>query len=134
MVMRQDKLLVISGSRDWTDEQPIYELLCLFDPYWTLVMHGHCPTGADAIADRRAQALGFVVKRFPADWNQHGNYAGPKRNEEMTYFAMKTQNYGVAVHAGIFPLPQSKGTKGMYKLCQLGGFDIHIPEACKAYL
>lgn len=135
--MRRDKLLIISGSRDWTDEGPIRELLVWFDPEWTLVMHGKC-RGADMIADRLARALGFTVMCCPADWDryrgQYPNPAGPIRNKEMAIMGMKSQRHGVAVHAGIFPLPQSKGTKDMYRLCQLGGFDIHIPVACKSHL
>lgn len=135
--MRNDKLLIISGSRDWKDEGPIREVLLKFDPYWTLVMHGKC-RGADLIADRLARQLGFVVSAWPADWKSDGDSydpaAGMERNRMMQICGIKNQRFGVAVHAGLFPLPQSRGTKGMHKLCQLAGFDLHIPTACKNYL
>lgn len=134
--MRQDKLLIISGSRDWTDEALIRELLLQFDPAWTLVMHGKC-RGADMIADHLARALGFTVVCCPAPWREKGYYdpgAGPERNKDMQIIGIKNQRHGVDVHAGIFPLPQSKGTKHMYGLCQIAGFGIHIPVACKNYL
>lgn len=136
--MAQDTVLLISGSRDWSDLAPIRDLLLLFDPFWTLVIHGGA-RGADRIAGTLAKAMGFYVIPFYADWKRdnRGNYdagAGPRRNRVMWDFCIANQRHGVAVHAGIFPLPQSVGTLDMYGLCQLGGFDIHVPEACKAYL
>jgi len=130
---RNDKLLIISGSRDWTDEGPIRELLLWFDPYWTLVIHGKC-RGADMIADRVAKELGFAVVAYPADWKRHNFGAGPIRNREMAVVGLTHQRYGIQVHAGIFPLPQSVGTIGMLELCRLGGFEIYLPASCKAYL
>ena len=130
---RSDKLLIISGSRDWADERPIRELLLQFDPYWTLVIHGKC-RGADMIGDRLARELGFEVVTYPADWNRYKKSAGPIRNREMAIMGLTHQRYGVQVHAGLFPLPQSVGTIGMLELCKLGGFDIHIPDACKSYM
>ena len=136
--MRQDKILLISGSRDWTDELAICQLLLLFDPHWTLVIHG-AARGADRLGAFLALALGFYVIPFPADWrrDQYGRYdrgAGPKRNEEMRDFCVQNRQYGVEIHAGIFPLAHSRGTLGMYDLCRLAGFHIHVPEARKSYL
>jgi hypothetical protein len=130
---RNDVLLIVSGSRDWVDEIPVRELLSKFDPAWTIVIHGKC-RGLDMMVDRVAKSMGFVVAAFPADWNRHGNGAGPIRNKDMFNIGTLNQKWGVAVHAGIFPLPQSRGTKNMYTLCQYGGFDIHVPDACKNYL
>jgi hypothetical protein len=132
--MREDKLLIISGSRDWIDEHPIRELLGWFDPHWTLVMHGKCPRGADAIADRIAKQMGFTVVRVPADWAHLDLAAGMERNRDMVKIGIRHQILRIAVHAGIFPLPQSKGTKGMHRLCQLAGFDIHMPDYCRGFL
>lgn len=135
---RNDVLLIVSGSRDWVDEIPVRELLSKFDPAWTIVIHGKC-RGLDMMVDRVAKSMGFVVIAFPADWkrDEYGNYdagAGHARNKDMFNIGTLNQRWGVAVHAGIFPLPQSRGTKGMHTLCQYGGFDIHVPDACKNYL
>jgi hypothetical protein len=126
--MRNDKLLLISGSRDWDDEKPIIQLLKLFDPDWTLVIHGKCASGADAIANHYAADLGFTVVRFPANWRPNGQYdvsAGPKRNKQMVDVGVANMRLGVEVHAGVFLLPQSRGTRNTLKMCQSSGFVIH---------
>lgn len=71
--------ILVTGSRNWTDRQIIYRDL---DLLWDLasghlvLMHGACPTGADAIADEWGTSRhGVTVQRFPADW------AGPCTDE-----------------------------------------------------
>lgn len=74
--------VIVTGNRDWTDEGAI--LMALADlPLISTVVHGACETGADAIADRIARAMGHVPELHPADWNAHGNAAGPMRNSHM---------------------------------------------------
>lgn len=48
-----------------------------------VLIHGACPTGADALADDYARAVGMHVIRRPADWDQHGKRAGFLRNVEL---------------------------------------------------
>lgn len=83
--------ILVTGSRSWTDEDAVEAAL---REAWidagspvqvasmTLV-HGACPTGADAIADRIARRVGMQVEPHPADWERHGRSAGPIRNAEM---------------------------------------------------
>jgi hypothetical protein len=47
------------------------------------VIHGACPTGADALADRWAVNAWKAIEAFPADWTAHGRAAGPLRNARM---------------------------------------------------
>lgn len=79
--------VLVTGSRDWDNEQAIWIALTgiAFDhhPADVVVVHGACPTGADAIADRDASLLGFQIERYPADWARFGKPAGPRRNREM---------------------------------------------------
>lgn len=67
--------ILVTGSRDWTDARRIefeifralYEAKC---PYHEAVlMHGACPTGADALADEYARATGMHRVLYPADWD-----------------------------------------------------------------
>lgn len=81
--------VLVTGSRDWVDETVVHEAL------WSqavrtgvgraefVVVHGHCPSGADAIAHAWAKRMGCVVEPHRAAWNAHGNQAGRIRNAKM---------------------------------------------------
>lgn len=85
--------ILVTGSRDWEDWQELSFQLFKYasSTYeYVTVVHGHCPTGADAMADYvGAELLGFMeitgvgVERHPADWDQYGKSAGFRRNAEM---------------------------------------------------
>ena len=80
--------ILITGSRDWTDERSIKVALSqafegLGRPELVVLVSGACPTGADRIAERAWQSTGRTVERHPADWNRHGKRAGFLRNAEM---------------------------------------------------
>jgi SLOG family YspA-like protein len=88
-----DRVLV-TGSRDWGDRAAIDDALTAlaaantFHNRITVIVHGACPTGADAIADdwarwHSARSELIQVERHPADWRAHGQAAGPRRNAEM---------------------------------------------------
>lgn len=72
--------ILVCGSRDWTDQTPIYRELSQYPP-GTVVIHGAC-RGADQLAGHVARMLSFEVLEFPADWSL-GKKAGPMRNERM---------------------------------------------------
>lgn len=76
--------VLITGSRDWDDAQAVYSALTrvIDGPDWTIV-HGHCPTGADALGDFWGRMTGYPIERHPADWKAHGKAAGFRRNAEM---------------------------------------------------
>lgn len=73
--------VIVCGSREWSDRATIRAWLARC-PKGTIVVHG-AAAGADDLAGQEAEALGFEVRRYPADWNQHGNAAGPLRNQQM---------------------------------------------------
>lgn len=85
--------ILVTGSRFWTSEPPIYETLLrwLGEPQVTLVS-GACPPrmhlgrwykGADRICEEAARAYGWTVELHPAEWTLHGKRAGFLRNQEM---------------------------------------------------
>lgn len=53
------------------------------DPRKVTVVHGGCPSGADAHADAWAVGNVLVPVVFRADWATHGRAAGPLRNRSM---------------------------------------------------
>jgi hypothetical protein len=85
--------VLVCGGRDYQDRDRVHiELnnLCgevsdaypLGDTVLT-VIHGACPTGADALADEWAVGNWAMILPFPADWERYGRAAGPMRNEWM---------------------------------------------------
>lgn len=79
------KRVLVTGSRDWEDVARIRGVLAqMIEPNNCLtIVHGACPTGADAIADAWAQRFSFINERHPADWARYGKAAGFRRNAEM---------------------------------------------------
>lgn len=88
---------LVTGSRDWADVEVIRrELRIAYASAWTggfeefVLVHGGCPTGADAIADAIVSNRkptgpfrpGIRIEVHPADWSL-GRPAGPKRNQAM---------------------------------------------------
>lgn len=77
--------LIVAGMRDWSDRRAVFarlDVILRLRPNLILV-HGACPTGADAIADRWARRRGVKAERHPANWAVYGKRAGPRRNEAM---------------------------------------------------
>lgn len=79
--------VLVCGSRTWEDIDPITEELALLlndaPADEITIVHGGCPTGADAMAHDVAQWMNYNIEVHPADWEKHGKRAGPRRNREM---------------------------------------------------
>lgn len=76
--------VLIFGSRDWTDQFPIW---CVLNGYWAdqvgiTVVNGR-GRGADRIAWEWAGLNGVDREPYPADWNRYGRAAGSRRNQQM---------------------------------------------------
>lgn len=97
-----DYRVIVTGSRTWPDDLAVRLALArvaLSDAPMSSVLtvvHGACPTGADATAAAwcrliRKSGNDPVIGRdlrlreepHPADWKAHGRAAGPIRNQEM---------------------------------------------------
>lgn len=104
--------VLITGSRNWRDRNAVRSAIADAQARYgdqLIIVHGACPTGADAMADDEARALGLQVEVHPADWDtcvdacypdhrrpkpkgdvvhpgerpDYCPYAGPRRNAEM---------------------------------------------------
>lgn len=77
--------ILVTGSRNYPHWNQVNEaLLAACAGHGNIVIiHGACPTGADALADRFVAYQRVRVERYPADWDTHGRAAGPKRNAHM---------------------------------------------------
>lgn len=76
--------ILVTGSRDWSDWNAINNALNEYAGNENLtIVHGDCPTGADAMAQKWCDyQLGGYSQRYPADWSR-GRRAGPERNAHM---------------------------------------------------
>lgn len=119
--------ILITGSRDWTNETGIYHAL-----FGRLAMHanitvvqGDCE-GADLAAKEWAKAQilrgmrqgeAYVrLESYPALWDDFDKAAGPIRNKYMVQLE--------ADECLAFPLPSSRGTIGCMKLAQAAGIPV----------
>lgn len=120
------KVIVITGSRDWTDSHTISEAMQehIDTAPDTLVIHGAC-RGADTIAaDFAKRWPGCTEVKMPAKWSTFGNVAGPTRNAAMVDVAKRLQDYGHDVVVLGFVMPQSLGTRDMIRKCRQAGLRV----------
>lgn len=123
--------IIVTGSRSWSDVMVLRQALAWLaydvvvrDGGSLVVVHGACPTGADAMASEWVAHWpgtgwsGVTEERHPADWEQFGKRAGPIRNEAM-------------IKAGAdlvlaFPLPGGKGTQHAIRLAREAGIPVRV--------
>ena len=105
--------VLITGSRDWTDEGLIWNVLSPYLP--AVLVHGACPTGADEIASTLWVANGGTEEPHPADWSL-GKKAGPLRNQEMV-------DLGADICLA-FPLLESRGTRDCMRRATAAGIPV----------
>ena len=77
--------LLITGSRDWSDEEAVrFEIagMTMLHP-GLVIVHGACPKGADLFAAKAAADIGVRQEPHPADWQRDGKRAGFIRNQAM---------------------------------------------------
>lgn len=80
--------VLVTGSRDWNDPDLVHDALAMavYQQVPAVIVHGACPTGADALASRWVQqhrVIGLHEELHPAQWKWHGRAAGPRRNAHM---------------------------------------------------
>lgn len=115
--------ILISGDRDWTDEEAIRDGLEQLTPdrnhYQDIIIEGGA-RGADRLSKKVGEELGFYVKEMSADWDKYGRSAGPIRNRGML---SKMPRYVLAFHDDI---EHSKGTKDCINEALRRGFLVFL--------
>lgn len=107
--------IFVSGYRGLEDADTVFFHLDAvkqtYDGFSLMLIHGDCPTGADAFAKEWAKFHEIPYLSWPAKWKTGslGKREGPKRNEEMSEFVKAISQYGV-VECLAFWDPKSKGT------------------------
>jgi hypothetical protein len=124
--------ILVTGSRRWPDADLVNKVLSNYrltagvgEP--VTIVHGHCPTGADAMADLWTVSAHSVdpdvalPERHPAEWDVYGKAAGPLRNQEMV-------DLGADLCLG-FLMPDSRGTRDCIQRARDAGIAVvvHTP-------
>lgn len=113
--------LIVCGGRDYEQRSTVE--FWLTKVHWrpgkaiTTLVHGACPTGADALADAWALQQGVSVERHPADWAAFGPAAGPRRNAAMA---------ALGAH-GLLAFPGGAGTLSMCREAAARGIPVWRP-------
>ncbi len=107
--------VLVTGSRDWSDYEPIRRRLKLYPPR-TILLNGNA-LGADSVAHNIGLALDFNPWPLPyfADLGKRG---GPARNEAMFRVLLALKDAGFACSVEAFPIGRSPGTRGMLRIVQ----------------
>jgi hypothetical protein len=114
-------------QRDWRDTINRRIADSLPDVGTTIVIHGDAP-GVDRIAAAVAAQWELVVLPMPAQWDTHGNAAGPMRNQKMLTVlqALGVVGYEIKVIAFHNDLSASKGTAHMVKIARDAGIPVEL--------
>lgn len=111
---------IIAGTRTFND----YSLLCSYADYILSriqddieIVSGGGANGADLLGERYAEERGYSIARFPANWNEYGRGAGPRRNREMAMYSDAL----IAYWDG-----KSNGTKNMIEEARARGLKVRI--------
>lgn len=105
--------ILVTGDREWNDIETIVSVFEKF-PFGTIIVHGAC-RGADNTCAAVAEALGFEVRAYPADWKTYKKAAGPIRNQQMLVSENRHDepiDLCIAFHDD---LEKSTGTRDMVK-------------------
>lgn len=102
------KRIVIAGCRNYNNYNQakayIDECICkIKNDYILIFISGGC-NGADVLGEKYAKEKGYMIERYPAEWNKYGRAAGPIRNMKMAAIS----DYVICFWDG-----KSRGTKSM---------------------
>lgn len=74
--------ILVCGGRRYSDRWRVFGVLDHYLPRVTAIIHGDAP-GADRLAEQWCYERGVPMQSFPAQWETHGDRAGPIRNAQM---------------------------------------------------
>ena len=110
--------LIVCGGRDWRDAGAVDCVLTVAHErrHIALLITGGAK-GADSLAARWAHANFVPYLTMPANWDAHGDAAGPIRNQ-----AMLDQ-----IVDGVIAFPGGRGTAHMCKIAREAGVPVWEP-------
>jgi hypothetical protein len=122
--------IIIAGSRTFTEYSIISRTVNMILAKWRFnkefdILYSGCAKGVDTLAIDYAKEKGIKYKEFPANWEIHGNDAGPIRNSKM----IASADGLVAFWDG-----KSKDTKDIIGKAERKGIKVHIVRIDKLFL
>lgn len=116
--------VIVAGSRYFTSYERLVRVIEWSRFKITELVSGGA-VGVDTCAERWANENGVTIRRFPADWKQYGNAAGPIRNIAMAKYADGLLAYWDG---------RSVGTKNMIEKAAFRGLAIrlYVPARSKS--
>lgn len=111
--------VIIAGCRDFNN-YPLLKEKCQYflqNKLPNVVIISGGATGADSLGEQYAKEMGLELIVKPADWEQYGKSAGPRRNREMAEIADGL----IAFWDG-----KSRGTKNMIETATQMGLLVRV--------
>lgn len=121
--------IIIAGSRNFNNyavlKHNVINILLILSPAQepNVEIVSGTARGADQLGERFAKEYEYNVKKFPAQWDLYGKFAGYRRNEQMALYAKEDWGILIAFWDGI-----SKGTKHMINLAKKHGLRVFVIE------
>lgn len=133
--------MIIAGGRDFEDYTRV-DSVCsgvissmeaeLGEPFESIEIISGRARGADTKGEMFAQEHHYILRMFPADWDNLGKFAGYMRNEQMAKYAAcvdtpEIRKDTIAVLAAFWD-GRSRGTKNMIEFAHMYEFNNIIIE------
>ena len=119
MKSKKDKCLLVTGSRNWVNHNPIEHALAnLWVSGYRRLIHGGAK-GADSIAGDIGKKFGYEIVKFEAEWKEYGKSAGFIRNSKML-------EEGKPDLVLAFQIGESKGTQHMVDIAVEAGVEVRL--------
>lgn len=115
--------IIVCGGRDFADQEALNRALDRFAKKHVVdaVIEGNA-RGADRLAGFWARKHGIQNLKFTANWDAHGNAAGPIRNQKMI---------DEGKPGGVIAFPGGVGTADMIVRAKKAGLPIWEPLATR---
>ena len=117
--------VLICGGRDYNDRERLFEVLGDIIGYGghpdcrrLEIIHGGAP-GADKLADEFSDYAGHRTTVYKADWEKHGEAAGPIRNQQMLDEGKPSL---------VIAFPGGRGTADMIARARKAGVPVRVIE------
>lgn len=110
-------IVVITGGRDFKDKQFVWDSMDFHavELGITEVVNGRAKSGVDQFVHEWCKERGVPERPYPADWDTHGDAAGPLRNQEMIDREPEIERCLV--------FPGGTGTTDMARRCRKAGIE-----------